>query len=333
MTLLLGVDGGNSKSIALVARADGSIVAAARRLGSADIYSKGGADAAIGLVRAVVHEALTEAGARPADIGQAVFSMAGADWPEDFRLLEAAFGEEGFARPPLVVNDAIGALYGAVPDGHAVVVSLGTGAATGARGPAGRTWHSSFWQAPQGADELARRALAAVVRSELGIAPPTTLSDRLPEATGDIGVEAVLHRFTSRERPVSDLTAPLVRALLDAAELGDLAAIEVVTTHGTGIGQLAAAAARQVAIDKAPYALSFCGGLTRGGAELLIDAAIGAVRAAGQVPMRVAPRWEPAVGALAIGLRMEPMAGDWDEVAARLDETAPPALLYDVLSG
>ena len=39
-----------------------------------------------------------------------------------------------WAEADSVVNDAIGALHGAVPDGPAVVVSIGTGAATGARG-------------------------------------------------------------------------------------------------------------------------------------------------------------------------------------------------------
>jgi 6-phospho-beta-glucosidase len=34
----------------------------------------------------------------------------------------------------------------------------------------------------------------------------------------------------------------------------------------------------------------------RSGAEILLEAAIAAVRAAGQSPNRVAPRWEPAVG-------------------------------------
>ena len=330
MTLLLGVDGGNSKSIALVATADGSIVAAARRLGSADIYSTGGVDAAIELIRTLVHEALTQAGAGAADIGKAVFSMAGADWPEDFALLGAAFGREGFAQPPLIVNDAIGALSGAVPDGPAVVVSLGTGAATGARGADGSTWHSSFWQSPQGAGELAHRSITAVVRAEMGVGAPTALRERLLAATGDDRVEAVLHRFTARDRPMGTVIGAVVRALFKAAR-DDAVAKGIVVAHGTGIGEVAGAAARRVGIERESYALSFCGGLARAAAEPLIDAAVDAVRAAGQSPRRVEPRWQPAVGALSVALRMSSDVAEWPGIADRLDATAPPEMIYDLL--
>jgi N-acetylglucosamine kinase-like BadF-type ATPase len=328
VSLVLGVDGGNSKAIALVARTDGSVLAAARRLGAADIYAEG-PDAALAVTRTAVRDALERSNAAAADIGQAVFSMAGADWPEDFALLTDALSGDGFGGPVSVVNDAIGALAGAVPEGPAVVVSIGTGAATGARGVDGTVWHSSFWQAPQGAGELARGALAAVVRSELGILPATPLREGLLAATGDADVEAALHRFTARERLDAAVIGPVARALLTAAESGDPVALAVVERHGNGLGEIAAAAARRVGIGERPYALAFCGGLARAGAEVLVSAAVAAVEAAGQNPQRVAPRWEPAVGAVVIGLHAAGVAVQ-DAVAQRLDETAPDSLIYDV---
>jgi N-acetylglucosamine kinase-like BadF-type ATPase len=330
MTLLLGVDGGNSKSIALVATANGSIVAAARRLGSADIYSTGGAEAAIERVRSVVAEALAQAGVTSKRIGAAAFSMAGADWPEDFDLLGAAL-QGDFPTQPLIVNDAIGALAGAVPEGAAVVVSLGTGAATGARGADGSTWHSSFWQAPQGAGELAHRSLTAVVRAEMGIGAPTALRERLLAATGEDSVEALLHRFTARDQPMGTVVGAVVRVLFETAR-DDAVAREIVVAHGTGIGEVATAAARRVGIERESYALSFCGGLARPAAEPLIGAAVDAVRTAGQSPRRVEPRWQPAVGALSIALRVGSDGERWPRIADRLDATSPPKMLYDVLS-
>ncbi|HET8776911.1 MAG TPA: hypothetical protein VFN76_04540, partial [Candidatus Limnocylindria bacterium] len=255
----------------------------------------------------------------------------GADWPEDFALLADAFAGDGFGGPVTVVNDAVGALAGAVPDGPAVVVSIGTGAATGARGRDGAVWHSSFWQSPQGAHELAHAALSAVVRSELGILPATALRDSLLAATGDADVEAALHRFTTRARLSAGVVGPVVRGLLSTAEAGDAVALDVVHRHGTGLGEVAAAAARRVGIADEAYALAFCGGLLRAGAEVLVGAAVAAVEGAGQSPQRVAPRWEPAVGAVVIGLHAAGVPVH-DEVAARLDETAPDGLIYDVHS-
>lgn len=329
MNPVLGVDGGNSKAIAVIAEHDGSIVAAARAGGSADIYAAGGEDAAVQRVLRAVDEALTQARISRADVEGAVFSMAGADWPEDIAYLAEAFGSAGLAAPR-VVNDAIGALAGAVPDGPAVVVSIGSGAATGARGSDGSTWHSSFWQSPHGATDLAQQMLAAVVRSELGIDSAGVLRDRLLAITGDEDVEAALHRLTARgavEWPVGQM----VRGLLEAAERGDPVALRVVMTHGAGLGAVAAAAARRVGIAHTQFALSFCGGLARGRAPELIDAATDAVRQSGQTPISVAPRWEPAIGALVIGLTAGRPGPLRDAVAARLDATAPPASFYDTV--
>jgi hypothetical protein len=53
------------------------------------------------------------------------------------------------------------------------------------------------------------------------------------------------------------------------------------------------------------------------------------VRAAGQSPNRVAPRWEPAVGAVVIGLQAAGVVVR-DAVAQRRDVTAPDGLIHDV---
>ena len=124
VSIYLGVDGGNSKAVAVVATAGGDVLAAARQLGTADIYAAGGERASIDLVARAVGEALDIAGTRHSEITRAVFSLAGADWPEDFAYHEQAWSEFGFGGPVSIVNDAIGALVGAVPTGPAVAVSI-----------------------------------------------------------------------------------------------------------------------------------------------------------------------------------------------------------------
>jgi N-acetylglucosamine kinase-like BadF-type ATPase len=277
----------------------------------------------------VVTEALMEAGASRSDVGKAAFSLAGADWPEDLAFLQASLGRLGLGAGPIVVNDAIGALAGAVPRGPAVVVSLGTGAATGARGADGRTWHSSFWQVTQGAAELARRAIESLARSELAIEAAPLLREHVLGATGEATVEAALHRLTRRDSGSSEAVGAIVRALFEAADAGDPVAGRIVVQHGIGIGEVAAAAARRVRIDREPYALAFCGGVARAGASRLIGAALDAIRAAGQSPGLTDPRWEPAVGALLIGLRSLRRVDEPATVAARLDATMPSSSLFD----
>ena len=83
--LLLGVDGGNSKTVALVARLDGTIVGAGRS-GTTDIYNAPSVDAALAELVRAVESALAAAGATASDLRASAFSQAGVDWPEDFEL-------------------------------------------------------------------------------------------------------------------------------------------------------------------------------------------------------------------------------------------------------
>jgi N-acetylglucosamine kinase-like BadF-type ATPase len=319
--LLLGVDGGNTKTVALVARADGTIVGAARAFGCADIYRVG--VGALEVVWRAVDEALAAAGS--ADLRSATFSMAGADWPEDFELLTAELAER--VAGPTVVNDAIGALRAAIPTGPGVVVVGGTGAATGARGPTGATWHSSFWQEPQGAHALAVQSLQAIYAAELGIAPPTALTGAVLAATGAPDVETVLHRQSRRVdrwRDV-DMLAPV---LLDVAADGDPTARAIVRDHGASLGRTAIAAARRVGIGDHPFGLAPAGGLFRHPAPQLRDALVATVRADFPQVDLVVAELEPAVGALLLAFDAAglPVEGEREE---RLLGTLPASALYE----
>jgi N-acetylglucosamine kinase-like BadF-type ATPase len=179
------------------------------------------------------------------------------------------------------------------------VIVCGTGTATGARGPDGTAWHSGFWQEAQGAHELGVRTLQAVYRSELGIDPPTVLTERVLAATGEPSVEALLHRASGRDVPGRRDPAVVAWILLEAADEGDAGARAVVERHGASLGATAVAAARRVGIDlRSPFPLALAGGVLRTGARCLRDAIEHAVRMAALEVQVVAPELEPAAGAL-----------------------------------
>src|ERR1044071_9751510 len=120
MKFVLGVDGGNTKTLALIARDDGVILGAGRA-GCSDIYSAPSVNAAIGEIEGAVEAALTKAGIQPSELAAGAFSLAGADWPEDFRLHEQAMRARGYGQSIVVVNDAVGALRAGSPNGIGVV--------------------------------------------------------------------------------------------------------------------------------------------------------------------------------------------------------------------
>jgi len=321
MKLVLGVDGGNTKTLALLAREDGVILGRGRA-GCGDIYGATSPAAAIAEIEKAVNAALTEARIQPAELSAAAFSLAGADWSEDFRLLEDAMRAREYGQNILIVNDAIGALRAGSIDGTGVAVACGTGAAIGARHPDGRIWHSSFWQEVQGADELSLRALRAVYRAELGIDPPTTLTDRLQTVFAAQSVEEILHQMTARDLPRPENRRLLVRPLFDAADAGDATARRLVVSHGKALGDYAIAAARQVDLLEVPFTLVLTGGVLRHPSPLLRDALVDRVRQAAPGVRPTQSRFEPVAGAVLLALdlaRIDPDAALLD----RLERTLP----------
>lgn len=328
MAYLLGVDGGNSKTLALVARSDGTVVGSGRS-GCGDIYATPTAEDAFAAVSAAADGALDAASVRHTELVAAGFSMAGADWPEDMRFLQDSFAQRGLGRTLVVVNDAIGALRVAVPDEPGVVVVCGTGMAIGARGADGHIWHTSFWQEPQGGNHLAQQALRAVYRAELGIDPPTTLSKRILAIFDLPTVEEVLHTLTAwRHPPLPQATlGALTRALLDEATHGDHAASRIVQQHGAAVGDYALAAARRVGVLAQPFSLALTGGVLRHTGPLLATTIVERVQSVAPQAQPIVSRFEPVVGALLLAFDTAGIAVD-ASVVERLRATLPPPVFF-----
>lgn len=335
MQYVLGVDGGNTKTIALVAALDGAILGAGRGE-CGDIHNApidgtswpDSAAAAIANIEYAVETALQAAQVKAADLVTGVFNMAGADWPEDFDLLETEMKARGYGRGLTVQNDAMGVLHAGVADNVGVSVICGTGGATGARGPDGRNWHSSMWQNQvQGSFEMSRKAFDAVIRSELGIDPPTTLKQRFLEYFDLDSVEEMLHLFTGRvQRPAKRIDG-LTRFLLDEAEAGDVVARQIVQEHGRALGNYAVVAARLVGLEGTPFSLVLAGGVLRHPSTLLADTIVERVQLTSPEVRPTRSRFEPIIGVLFSALEAAGTTID-EELLERLVPTIPSSELF-----
>ncbi len=330
MHCVLGVDGGNTKTLALVASLDGRILGAGRG-GCGDIYNAEremltSEEAAIANIEDAITQALQAAQVEASDLVTSVFNAAGVDWPEDATLLRETMQARGYGRHVLVQNDALGVLHDQVSSSIGVSVICGTGGAVGARGPNGRSWSSRRWQDEvQGGYQLGLKTLYAICRAELGMEPPTTLSGRVAEALHLQSVEEVLHYYTSREsRGYHRRLDRLTPVLLEEAQAGDDLARRIVNEHGRALGNFALAAARIVGIEKTDFALALAGGVFRHPSSVLPEAVIETVRrtSPGVRPMRC--RFEPIVGVLFSALEAAGVHVD-ATVAAALTPTLPAA--------
>ncbi len=323
MSAVLAVDGGNSKTVALIGRADGTIEGQGRG-GCSDIYGAPSVAAAFRAIDEAVDQALHMAGIDAAELDLGLFSMAGVDWPEDEAFLRAEMARRGYGRQIVVMNDALGALRSGSDDWTGVAVVCGTGAAVGARNPKGSRWHTGWWQEPQGSRHLAQKALRAVYRADLSIDPATSLTGRVLEIFSQPDVEGVLHLFTSRvdDQPYHRLPH-VTRALLEEADHGDATAHRIVSEHGASLGDYAAAAARRVGIERTRFPLVLAGGVLRHQSVLFADAIAERVKESSPEVEVVHSQFEPAVGAVLLAMEFAGTTIDAG-VLRRLRESIPP---------
>jgi N-acetylglucosamine kinase-like BadF-type ATPase len=321
------VDGGNTKTIALIARLDGTIVGSSRA-GFGDIYRGHVPSLALDNIAAAVNGARHAAGLGAGELVSGAFSLAGADWPDDYRLLEAELAHAEHGQTVVVVNDALGALRAGSPDGTGVVVVCGTGVATGARAADGRSWHASFWQDPNGAGEMGRRALSAICRAELGLDPPTDLRPRALALFNEPSVESLLCHLTSHHYAVApSQVALLASVLLDAADDDDETASAIVCDLGNRLGDYAVVAARKVGILDTPFHLVLAGGVFRHPSRILKDCVVQRVHRDAPGAQPVESRFEPAVGAVLLALEAAGVTVD-ETVLSNVRQSMPPPTLF-----
>lgn len=312
-TLLLGVDGGNTKTVALLADGDGTVLGRGSG-GCGDIHNAAGPEAALVEIARATTSALGDAGATTGDLAAAAFSLAGADWPEDFPFLRTELRSRlGLRDEPEVVNDAVGGLRCGTDDTVGVAVVIGTYAAVAGRSDAGKLFHLGFWPDSTGAHALGTQALAAVWRHMLELGPQTSLLDRALARWGCADAVELLHAFT-RIGGLEELEADrFADAVLDEADAGDPVARTVVETVAGRMGDYARVCAARTGQLGSPFPLVLCGGVLRHPSSLL-RAVIHS-----RVPdgMPVYPDVDPVAGAVLIAA---------DRVGARPDMRPPQSL-------
>lgn len=179
---VLGIDAGGSKTVALLADADGRVVGEGRS-GGANLQAHGELE-----VEKILHHVIEQAVAGHAGSPAAIcLGLAGVDRKGDGEIIRAVMRRLGFRDHTLIVNDALIALVAGVPlrDGSSavgpgVVLISGTGSIAYGVNPQGQAARAGGWGTSLG-DEgsgywIGRRALKAVARDTDGRGPRTRLT-------------------------------------------------------------------------------------------------------------------------------------------------------------
>jgi N-acetylglucosamine kinase-like BadF-type ATPase len=130
---ILGIDQGSSHTRAAVCRQDGTIAGLGKSIGAC--HSVHGMQPAMRAIQEAAQAALHPAGLRPDEVGLVFGGLTGADWQDEYALLEENLRTLQLGGQVHVVNDSIIALRGGTQAPYGAIVIAGSGANCAVRSP------------------------------------------------------------------------------------------------------------------------------------------------------------------------------------------------------
>jgi len=255
MNLALGVDGGNTKTIAVAADLQGRVRGIGR--GGPSNWEALGQKRAAEVITDVLTQALAMAGARREEVLHAHMGLAGVDWPDDGPRMGGALQAEGWQCPLTLENDGFLTLRAGTPEGHGIGVTAGTGICAAIVRPDGEKYFYGGFTDLGGGYDSAGYALHAVVRAEDGRGRPTALTEALLKVTGHASARDLVYDVHRRRYQISNTL--LNRVLFATAAKGDPVAVDIVTRFGCELALCATNLVRRYALVEQDVAVAAAG--------------------------------------------------------------------------
>jgi glucosamine kinase len=302
--VVLGVDGGGTKTLAAVADARGRVLGVGRS-GASNHDDLDEGTVADNLQRAV-DGAWRRAGG-PAPIVDAVFlGLAGVVSQRDHARIRGILARTEFGRGGRVEvdHDIRIALAGGLAGEPGIAVIAGTGSACYGRAADGTAWRSGGWGqllADEGSGYwLGLGALRAAVQQHDGRRAPTRLLPRVLELLGLASMDDVMHRVYVEGMTRSSIAA-LAPTVVRLAEEGEPACSALLTEGARELVRCVEAAAARLPATPGPLLVTYSGGLLGPGSALLARLTEELRRALPTATL-VSPLLPPVLGACLLAL-------------------------------
>ena len=259
---VLGVDGGGTKTRAIVADSRGQVLGEGHSGPSNPL--RVGVNDSTKAVREAAERACVEAGVRRQELSAAEVGLAGVKRDDIRERMRAALSAELGIESLEVVTDAVIALYGATEGRPGLVVIAGTGSICCGINARGRRACAGGW-GPVAGDEgsgswIARRGLQSVARASDGRGRKTSLTDAAREY---FKVERAEDLSTAVYAPnmTNNRIAGFGRHVIDAAKRRDAVAREIIEEAGRELAQAASAVVKKLKMERERFQLAYVGGV------------------------------------------------------------------------
>lgn len=326
MTYVLGVDGGGSKTFALISDKSGRILGFGASGGSN--HQEVGLSKAIIEVERAVQRASEDANVDPEQISTAFYCLSGADMSEEFVVLEEALQKLDLGGRVELRNDTQAALRSGTHEPWGVVVVCGSAFNAAGRAPDGselafpaQGWISGDWV---GGEAIAQEIVRLVMRAHDGRSPATLMTELVLHQLGQPCPHELMLALYHRNIIKSDILA-LVPLLFKAAMCGDKPAQELIVRVGEELGCSAVAVIERLGLEELPIEVVLAGGVFKGEGPLLYDTIEQAVHRVAPHATLVRPILEPVVGAMMLGLEATGVTMS-EDVYSTLHATLPEPL-------
>jgi N-acetylglucosamine kinase-like BadF-type ATPase len=233
--LLLGIDGGGTKTHAVVVDLSGNIVATAAHSGAN--WERTGIHATENTLREIIGQALDGIGASSETIVAATFALAGIDWESDLELFAPVAHSLQLSDKSNFINDSIAALFAGSSSGIGCVSIAGTGGKTSGRNQS-QTLQTMGMDLGEGggAGQLVSLALDYIARVYHGIEKPSALTQLILEQSGFANETALFKAVARDEYRLDEDLAPQIFSLATLGDHGAIAITNVVAAqHATDV--------------------------------------------------------------------------------------------------
>ncbi|GIV21476.1 MAG: ATPase [Armatimonadota bacterium] len=266
-TLVMGIDGGQSTTRALIADAEGNLLGLGVGGASNHIHEPGGPERLRHSLRTALNGALQSASLT----SDTRFVVALCGMTGGGALVEEICRQELPAEKVVVVHDTRTALYCITQGEPGAVVIAGTGSVAFGVNASGEAASVGGWGYLMG-DEgsaywIALQALNVCTRAEDGRIPNTWLKRAILEHFGVESLSA-LHRLIYSGQLSRGQLAAAARAVSDAARLGERMAIRILSSAGKELGLMAVVVLRKLGMQYNRVKVGIVGGVARAPAPL-----------------------------------------------------------------
>ncbi|MDN4073870.1 N-acetylglucosamine kinase [Fictibacillus terranigra] len=298
-TIVMGVDGGGSKTQAVIVDQNGKILGKGHS--GCSNYQVNGITQALTNIREAISHAMKEADITYNGISFVQYGLAGADREKDIRLLETALATLPFPKWNLVCDTMEGLRLGSSSN-TGVVLVCGSGTNAAGRNQEGMVVQTGgfgylYGDGAVGGNALAVEAFRSAIRSWELREIPSILTQRIPHYFGFNSMEEMWNQFL--DDGLTKVTGDLAIVLHEAAMDGDQLSIRILKQMGQELGRAASSVIKRLGSLPAPIPIILTGSvLQKGKNPAVFDSIKKTIENEGYTIELIIPEMQPVFGAV-----------------------------------